>query len=167
MITDEFSRLLQTLNNSKILQENNALYQTIRGLILSVEKLKNGTNDNEAAIAELIIAAPSDSVEDLDATNNAGVSEEYSRGDHKHGYVDNTIASAKLIDTAVTPGTYGDASNVGQFTVNSKGQLTSAINVPITGAGSADYVVMSDGATPTPAPTDDGFGNFIYIAYTP
>ena len=30
-----------------------------------------------------------------------------------------------------------------------------------------DYVVMSDGATPTPSPVNDGFGNFIYIPYTP
>lgn len=30
-----------------------------------------------------------------------------------------------------------------------------------------DYVLMSDGATPVPAPVDDGFGNFVYIAYTP
>jgi hypothetical protein len=30
-----------------------------------------------------------------------------------------------------------------------------------------DYVVMSDGVTPVPSPVDDGFGNFIYIPYTP
>jgi hypothetical protein len=30
-----------------------------------------------------------------------------------------------------------------------------------------DYVVLSDGVTPTPAPVDDGFGNFIYVVYTP
>jgi len=35
------------------------------------------------------------------------------------------------------------------------------------GSVSDDYVVMSDGATPIPAPIDDGFGNFVYIMYTP
>ncbi len=30
-----------------------------------------------------------------------------------------------------------------------------------------DYVVASDGVTPVPAPVDDGFGNFIYVPYTP
>jgi hypothetical protein len=39
------------------------------------------------------------------------------------------------------------------------------------GSGSSgsgvDHVVMSDGATPTPSPVDDGFGNFIYVEYTP
>lgn len=34
-----------------------------------------------------------------------------------------------LANTAVTPGTYGDASHVGQFTVDSKGRLTFAANV--------------------------------------
>ena len=30
-----------------------------------------------------------------------------------------------------------------------------------------DYVVLSDGATPTPNPVNDGFGNFIYVPYEP
>lgn len=34
-----------------------------------------------------------------------------------------------LANTAVTPGTYGDAAHVGQFTVDSKGRLTFAANV--------------------------------------
>ena len=33
--------------------------------------------------------------------------------------------------TAVTPGTYGNATNIGQFTVNGQGQVTSASNIPI------------------------------------
>lgn len=39
------------------------------------------------------------------------------------------------------------------------------------GSGSSgtftDYVVASDGATPTPSPLNDGAGNFIYVPYTP
>lgn len=36
-----------------------------------------------------------------------------------------------LADTAVTPGTYGDASNVMQATVDQQGRLTGAASVPI------------------------------------
>lgn len=41
-------------------------------------------------------------------------------------------AAPKLADTAVTPGTYGDATNVSQFTVDQQGRLTAAANVAIT-----------------------------------
>jgi hypothetical protein len=40
-----------------------------------------------------------------------------------------------LADTAVTAGTYGSATQVGQFAVNAQGQLTSASNVTITPSG--------------------------------
>lgn len=39
-----------------------------------------------------------------------------------------------LANTAVTPGTYGDATNVGQFTVDSKGRIIAAANVAISGS---------------------------------
>lgn len=35
------------------------------------------------------------------------------------------------------------------------------------GGSSVDYVVASDGGIPTPQPLNDGFGNFIYVAYIP
>lgn len=34
------------------------------------------------------------------------------------------------------------------------------------GGGGLDYVIAGDGAQP-PSPLNDGFGNFIYIPYTP
>jgi hypothetical protein len=52
----------------------------------------------------------------------------------------------------VTPGTYGDATHVGQFTVDAKGRLTFAQNVAITSSGSGLTPVQfkaSFGATPT------------------
>lgn len=42
------------------------------------------------------------------------------------------ISTQQLSETGVTAGTYGDASNVGQFTVDSTGRITSAQNVEIT-----------------------------------
>ncbi len=78
-----------------------------------------------------------------------------------------TTPVLSLNDTAVTPGTYGDTTHVGQFTVDQKGRLTFAADVAIAfPAAAADYVVMSNGATP-PSPMDDGAGNFIYTTYTP
>lgn len=59
----------------------------------------------------------------------------------------------KVSDTAVTAGSYGSASSVGTFTVNSRGQLTAAASVPIsitnsniTGGASGTFV--SADATP-------------------
>tara|TARA_R110000868_G_scaffold410659_2_gene699554 strand:- start:449 stop:712 length:264 start_codon:yes stop_codon:yes gene_type:complete len=34
-------------------------------------------------------------------------------------------------------------------------------------SSSKDFVLLSDGTTPIPSPVDDGFGNFIYVEYTP
>jgi hypothetical protein len=44
--------------------------------------------------------------------------------------------TATLSNTAVTAGTYGSATEVAQITVDSKGRVTSAANVTITGGGS-------------------------------
>ncbi|MEO0135607.1 MAG: hypothetical protein ABIK59_04895 [candidate division WOR-3 bacterium] len=46
---------------------------------------------------------------------------------------DGTIIADDLSATGVTAGTYGDATNVAQITVNEKGQITNAANVAITG----------------------------------
>lgn len=58
-----------------------------------------------------------------------------------------TIAASRtlnLADTAVTPGTYGDASNVSRITVDQQGRVTGVVDVPIP-AGLPD--APSDGAT--------------------
>lgn len=48
-----------------------------------------------------------------------------------------------LADTTVDPGTYGDATNSAQITVDQQGRITTAVNVPITGGGGGG------GSTPT------------------
>lgn len=56
------------------------------------------------------------------------------------------VGASELASTAVTPGTYGDATHVGQFTVDADGRLTAAADVAITGTGGAspddDHVWM-------------------------
>lgn len=48
-----------------------------------------------------------------------------------------------LADTAVTPGTYGDATNSPQITIDQQGRITSASDVPITGGGGGYIVTVS------------------------
>ena len=42
-----------------------------------------------------------------------------------------TTGTLNLTDTPVVPGTYGNSTNVTQITVDQKGRITSAVNVPI------------------------------------
>lgn len=58
-----------------------------------------------------------------------------------------------LVDTAVTPATYGDATHVGQFTVDQKGRLTAASNVALT----TSLAIKDEGSTLTSAPTSIDF----------
>lgn len=60
-----------------------------------------------------------------------------------------------LEDTAVTPNTYGDASNVPQFTVDQQGRITGVTEVPIAASGTAwtvaatwDHAVAGNTASP-------------------
>jgi hypothetical protein len=48
-----------------------------------------------------------------------------------------------LADTAVTPGTYGDASNIPQITVDAQGRLTSVVSVPASGGGGGGGAVVA------------------------
>lgn len=53
-------------------------------------------------------------------------------------------------NTAVTPGTYGDATNVAQVTIDAKGHVTAAANVAISGGGGgAAWALAGTGQTAT------------------
>jgi hypothetical protein len=62
-------------------------------------------------------------------------------------------ANSDLPASGVTPGTYGDGTNVAQVTVDGAGLVTAAANVPITGGGGGggvlDYVPRNTDLTVT------------------
>jgi len=64
-----------------------------------------------------------------------------------------------LQDTAVTPGTFGDASNVAQITVDQQGRITAVANVAVSGGGGGG------GPSTTDFPNQATFGSPGTIAF--
>jgi hypothetical protein len=56
-------------------------------------------------------------------------------GDFTTDQATNETITVNLADTAVTPGTYGDADNTPQITIDQQGRITSATTVATAGAG--------------------------------
>lgn len=56
------------------------------------------------------------------------------------------LGALTLASTAVTPGSYGDASNYPTFTVDAKGRLTTASTQSVTGAQVATLALFGDGS---------------------
>ena len=54
-----------------------------------------------------------------------------------------------LVTSGVTAGTYGSSTQVGQFTVDDKGRITSAANVAISGGGGGTTFTFTPQAAPT------------------
>ena len=57
-------------------------------------------------------------------------------GDFTTDQATNETITVDLADTAVTPGTYGDANNTPQITIDQQGRITSATTVTTAGSGS-------------------------------
>ena len=56
-------------------------------------------------------------------------------GDFTTDQATNETITVNLDNTAVTPGTYGDADNTPQITIDQQGRITSATTIPTAGAG--------------------------------
>jgi hypothetical protein len=54
--------------------------------------------------------------------------------DHRFG-ADGILGGGALADSGVTPGVYGDTSNVPQITVDAQGRVTDVTEIAITGGG--------------------------------
>lgn len=74
-------------------------------------------------------------------------------------------AAPKLADTAVTPGTYGDATNVAQFTVDQQGRITAASQIALSAIPTVIYSPLTNGDPVSPALVfDPANGDVIMIA---
>lgn len=74
-------------------------------------------------------------------------------------------AAPKLADTAVTPGTYGDATNVAQITVDQQGRITAASEVALSAIPTVIYSPLTNGDPVSPALVfDPANGDVILIA---
>ena len=73
---------------------------------------------------------------------------------------------ATLSNTAVTPGTYGNSTNVSQVTVNSKGRVTAAANVAINFSPNGAYAPLTFGTEPITF-VSNGVGAPVMVAFIP
>lgn len=159
-MANRWARLLASLTNSQFQKENNALYKVIADLIRGAQNFEDAFNSigisTTGGGGGGAIPSPSNTVEDLDGTNDPGVSLEYSRGDHKHDYGVNSIDYNRIQQVS------GGGKVLGRAVGAGAGDVTELdIETDL-----ADHVVMSDGSIP-PVPMDDGGANFIYVTYTP
>jgi len=110
----------------------------LAGIVQSIENIGNGNgllvlNGTTAALREIFGTAGQ-----IDVANGNG----------------NTNPVISLANTTVSAGTYGTGSQVPQFTVDSKGRITSATNVTITAStnisgGAANQILYQTGANTT------------------
>lgn len=70
------------------------------------------------------------------------------------------------VATGVTIGTYGDATNVGQFTVDAQGRLTSAVDVPITFPTTLTFVTAPTASTDLGTSGEVAVDNTYLYVYT-
>jgi hypothetical protein len=155
----EFKDLITTLNSSRISIENNALYQTLIGLIQRVSQLKTEVvtliSNNTSNISSI-----ETTVEEIDnsvvrgpepAVTTANAIARWADGSGR----DLQNSSAILNDD----GTISDVTDpVNDQDVATKKYVDDSVDAAV------DFVVMSDGGNP-PLPMDDGNGNFLYIEY--
>jgi molybdopterin converting factor small subunit len=139
-VQPNFATLKSTL--AQVKSKDNALYQTIQILIERLMQFQGITVETEGDI--------NDSINNVNSVVNnlADKTRTYITGDDEVLNLPNSLQL--LAGTNIT----FDTTVPNKLTLN----VSAAVD---------DYVVLSDGVTPTPLPIDDGFGNFVYVAYTP
>lgn len=168
-----FTRLKTWLQNADLQKKNFPLYQVISGLIDFLNKEQAITNTEVSNTGSSVSSiANSDILTFSDESAFLPQSKELIAGDSIT--FDDSVPNERSInvtkdetyiteddDTATLPNSRRlIAGSSVTFDDSIPNQLT--INV----VASVDHVVMSDGGNP-PIAVDDGFGNFIYIPYTP
>ena len=101
--------------------------------------IRPATTADVAAVADaqfIVAAADADLPNARVATNTATVAwDNTTAGQSKASVIAGSIGATQLDDTAVTPGTYGDGTNVAQITVDANGRVTGVTDVAITATG--------------------------------
>lgn len=168
----DFSNLLSSLNAAKLQSENPMLYQTIKGLI---DKSQQSTSQVNQTLNTFIGDIDIEDSADLQAILNAISTINAFLADGTFlTYLDESISLPSSRQLVEGLGVDFDDTVAFQRILNI---LVDGITIQVNGSNqlevissptsSADYVVASDGATPSPSPMDDGFGSFMYILYTP
>lgn len=105
-----------------------------------IDKLKTMFNQIAAALADIDALNTKVTQQGQNYNNLAKIATTGSASDLVAG----TVPTARLATVNANVGTFGDATNVGQFTVDAKGRITAAANVPITGGGSGITALTGD-----------------------
>lgn len=130
-------KLKGILLNSGIQKENAQLFQVINSLIDYLRK----TSTEVAVVASSSGSSPTDItfIEDARFLTSADESVNFPN------------SRQLLAGTNIT----FDDTVANRRTINATG-----------GSAGTDHVVVSDGTLPIPSAVDDGFGNFVYVAYS-
>lgn len=136
----------QTVNNA-LVTELGAEFVYARAGACTAIIIRPATTADVAAVADaqfIVAAADADLPNARVATNTATVAwDNTTAGQSKASVVAGSIGATELADTAVTPGTYGDATHVPQITVDQDGRITAASDVAITGGGGGAWTMIS------------------------
>lgn len=143
----DLDKLKSSLAETQLQTKNNALWQVVKGLIDGVQQ---GATYNKTEFNKL--------VEQINSINNSIniIIGTLIQNSNFITWSDETLNLPNSRNLLAGSNVSFDDAVAGERTIN------------VTSGGSlTDYVVASDGALPTPSPMDDGFGNFMYIPYTP
>jgi hypothetical protein len=127
--------------NIRVADKNGMAAFTFVGWFNSLlDKLKTALNQITANVLELETLSAKVDQQGQNYNSLAKIAKTGSASDLVAG----TVPTARLATVNSNVGTFGDATNVGQFTVDAKGRITAAANIPITGGGSGITALTGD-----------------------